>query len=239
MTVSSNNSGQNVSVHDRCRLVLMATGDKVDRLAALDAEQLTSIFSAGDVASLILSPGDADEARFLATAGKIVGPAQAAGIAVLVSEHTRVAGRIGADGLQLGQDPDAVRDAVERLTPKMLVGAGNVKTRHNALVLGEMQPDYVMFGKPGGDIRPEPHPKNLDLGAWWSAMVELPCIVCGGSDLESVVAVSQTGADFVALENAIFSTDTSIVDSGEAARRVAQANALLNDHAPRFESPDA
>jgi len=124
-----------------------------------------------------------------------------------------------------------------------MVGAGNVKTRHNALVIGELQPDYVMFGKPGGDIRPEPHPKNLVLGQWWSSLVEIPCIVLGGTDLESAITVAETGAEFVALSSAIFapqenSTLDSIVNFEHVAAQIRKVNAMLDERAPQFEDPD-
>ena len=97
-----------------------------------------------------------------------------------------------------------------------------------------------MFGKPGGDIRPEPHPKNLDLGQWWSQMVEIPCIVMGGSDPQSALAVAATGAEFVALGNAIFAPDESGKEADEAmvASRVQSINEILDEHAPIFEEPE-
>jgi len=142
------------------------------------------------------------------------------------------------DGLQLGQDPVALRDAIDRFSPQMMVGAGNVKTRHNALVLGELQPDYLMFGKPGGDTRPEPHPKNLALGQWWSTIVEIPCIVLGGNTIDSVIVTAQSGSDFVALGSAIFAPNEDAKNDQNlrtAAQRVQAANQLLDEHAPPFE----
>ena len=69
-----------------------------------------------------------------------------------------------------------IADAIARLQPKMLVGAGGIKTRDDALELGELRPDYVFFGRFGYDNKPEPHPRNLGLAAWWASMVEIPCI---------------------------------------------------------------
>ena len=216
----------------RCRLVLILQELEISSLSRPDLQKITS---AGDIATVIFSAPGMDENAFQTAAQPLVSAVQENGIAAIVEFHTRAAGRVGADGLQLGQDPDAVEDAVDTYSPKMMVGAGNVKTRHNALVIGELQPDYLMFGKPGGDIRPEPHPKNIDLGAWWSAMVEIPCVVLGGSDINSVVDVAATGAEFVALNAAIFKPDTDAIDIDDAADRVAQANKLLNDNAPPFE----
>ena len=215
----------------RCRLVLVVSGENA-RVFASDPELL---MSAGDIASIILDAGDLDEVEFQEMISPIVSAAHNNDIAVIVVGQTRVAGRVGADGLQLGQDPDAVREAVEKYAPQMMVGAGNVKTRHNALVLGELQPDYLMFGKPGGDIRLEPHPKNVDLANWWSSMVEIPCILLGGTKLESVIEVAQSGADFVALEKAIFSSEEGHATEAEIVQRIRGANRLLDEHAPQFE----
>ena len=241
----------------RCRLVLVAGAHTLAALHAAGGaragEGLAAVLAAGDVASLVLSPRGAeaklDEAPFQALAEPLVAPAQAAGVAVMVEEHTRVAGRIGADGVQLGQDPDALADAMEGLGRSMMVAAGNVRSRHTALVLGESQPDYLMFGRPGGDTRPEPHPKNLELGAWWATMVEIPCIVLAGSDPASALAVANTGAEFVAMERAVFaapegatmSPDPSAIDAmvRRAAEAVARIDGLLEAEAPRFEDDAA
>ena len=86
----------------------------------------------------------------------------------------------------------------------MLVGAGGIKTRDDALELGELRPDYVFFGRFGYDNKPEPHARNLGLAAWWASMVEIPCVLLGGASLGSVEEAAATGAEFVALSAAIF-----------------------------------
>ncbi len=60
-------------------------------------------------------------------------------------------------------------------------------------------------------------------------MIEIPCIVMGGTDPESVLAVAETGAEFVALRLGVFG------DAAQAASVVANVNALLDEKAPRFE----
>ena len=100
-----------------------------------------------------------------------------------------------------------------------------------ALELGEERPDYIFFGRFGYDTKPEPHARNLALGAWWAQMIEIPCIVMAGSEIASVAAVAATGAEFVALSAAVFADG---VDAGAA---VAEANALLDRTAQRFEAP--
>jgi thiamine-phosphate pyrophosphorylase len=92
--------------------------------------------------------------------------------------------------------------------------------RHHALEIGETQPDYIFFGKLEGDIKPEAHSKNVALGEWWSAMIEIPAIVMGGIDPSSAVVVAEAGVEFV--------------DPANAATIVARVNAELDEKAPRF-----
>lgn len=220
---------------NRCRLILtMGT----HALLNCSDSQLTAVLAGGDVASIIFHREGLEETEFQKRVAPLVAAAQEHGIAAIIVEDSRTAGRVNADGLQLGQDSVALGDAIDKFSPKMMIGAGNVKTRHNALVIGELQPDYLMFGKPGGDSRPEPHPKNVDLGKWWSTMVEIPCVVLGGNALESVIEVANSGAEFVALGNAIFSPEVEETIEIPAAENIKMANALLDKHAPVFETVD-
>lgn len=212
---------------NRCRIVLIAppaleAGPFADRLAAA--------ISGGDVASLILPDGGRDEAVFQDFAERAVPIAQAAGVAAIVAGDTRVAGRVGADGIHVeGGGKVALAEAVAKFRPKLIVGAGGATMRDAALELGETQPDYLFFGRFGYDTKAEPHRRNLSLGAWWSEMIQIPCIVLAGFDIASVEAVAATGADFVALSQAVFA------DGVDPASAVARANAILDETAPRFE----
>lgn len=211
---------------DRCRLVLIAP-------AEAGAERILAAFDGGDVASLILPPWSLDEAAFQRLTETVVPAAQAQGAAVMVAGDTRAAGRSGADGLHVEAPKTELDDAIARHRPKLMIGAGGIKTRDDALEIGELRPDYVFFGRFGYDNQPEPHPRNLGLARWWAEMIEIPCVVLGGSTVASVEAVAVTGAEFVALSSAVFAED---VDPADAVRRV---NALLDAHAPRFSGAGA
>ncbi|MDD9908422.1 MAG: thiamine phosphate synthase [Ahrensia sp.] len=223
---------------NRCRLVLMVD---VARLALVaEAERLKgweACLRAGDIASAVFYASSLEEAQFQALAGPLVSTAQKSGVAALIHDNSRIAGRLGADGLQLGADPTDLKAAMDSLHPTKMVGASGVKTRHNALVLGELQPDYVMFGKPGGDTHDEANPKNLELGRWWSAMIEIPCIVLAGGNPQSVIDVARCGAEFVAVDHAVFGSQSDGIDLAEAAGTVDTINRLLDEHAPQFEEP--
>lgn len=227
-----------IDATNRCRLVVVM--DSAATLAA-DAALMDAMAAAGDIASIVFTGDGLEEPVWQKALEPLVASAQRHGIATLIQGNSRIAGRLQIDGLQFGQDPQEIAEAVETYAPRLMVGAGNVKTRHNALVLGEMKVDYLMFGKPGGDTRAEPHPKNLDLGQWWAAMVEIPGIVLGGSHVDSVVDVARTGTDFVALGAAIFVPQEEGKDATDhdPATIIAKANALLDEHAPRFDADAA
>lgn len=211
---------------DRCRLVLIAP-DMAD--AEARAQALGDALKGGDVASVIVPQYQLDDAAFQAHAERLVPVIQAAGAAALIAGDTRIAGRSKADGLHLAAGALELGEAVEKFTPKLIVGGGNAMDRHHALEIGEVHPDYVFFGKLDGDIKPEAHSKNLALAEWWASMISIPCMVMGGTDPASALAVAETGAEFVALRLAVFA------DPARAPSLVAEVNALLDEKAPRFE----
>jgi len=208
---------------DRCRLVLIANP------ASAPLEVLTKLAATSFVYSMILHSGDANSAEFAQFCEAAVPICREHEIPVLISEDSQLMGRVNADGLLLTDGYNQVKSMVERFSPDRLIGSSGLKDRHAALEAGEANPDFVLFGKPSGDIRAEPHPKNLALAQWWSEVLEIPCIVLAGDDLESVVTCAKTGVDFVAVDRCIFHNDLPPEEALKAAEK------LLDEHAPRFE----
>lgn len=213
------------SFSNRCRLVLVAPdlADGVER-----AKLMADALKGGDVASVIVPQYGLSDADFQKHAEALVPVIQAAGAAALIEGDTRVAGRARADGLHVAGNAAAVAEAMEKFAPKLIVGAGNAQDRHHALEIGESRPDYIFFGRTDGDIKPEAHPKNVALGEWWSSLIEIPCIVMGGTDPASALEIALSGAEFAALRLAVFE------DPARAALVVAEVNALLDEKAPRL-----
>ncbi|WP_454286115.1 thiamine phosphate synthase [Rhizobium arsenicireducens] len=214
------------SPEDRCRLVLIVP-DIAD--AEAKARAVGDALKGGDVASVIIPQYGLDDAAFQKHAELLVPLIQDVGAAALVADNSRVAGRAQADGLHISGNAAALAEAIEKHVPKMIVGGGNAMDRHHALEIGEVQPDYIFFGKLDGDIKPDAHSKNLALGEWWSSLIAIPSIVMGGQDPASALAVAETGVEFVALREAVFA------DPAMAATVVARVNAELDEKAPRFE----
>lgn len=206
----------------RCRIVLIAPPE-------LEAGRLIAALDGGDVASLILPGWEMDDDAFQLYAERIVPAAQEHGVAVVIGESSRVAMRTGADGLHVETDRRELEEIIAKHQAKLMIGTGGATNRDDALELGEARPDYLFFGRFGYDNKPEPHPRNLKLGQWWAEMVQVPCIVAGGLELDSALTVAATGVEFVALSEAIFSGDRDPAES------VATVNAALDAQAPQLE----
>jgi thiamine-phosphate pyrophosphorylase len=216
---------QNEDPPNRCRLVLtLSPGAAPDNMAA----SLEDALSGGDVASVILFAGGVSERDFQAFCEKCVPLIQKSGAAALIADQSQIAGRAKADGVHITGSIADLKDAMNALSPRLIVGAAARLSRDDALDRGELRPDYVFFGKLDGDTHPEAHPKNVEMGEWWASMIELPCIVMGGYLAESVTAIAETGAEFACMSAAVFGEGRAPKDE------VAKINALL-DEAGEFE----
>ncbi len=163
------------------------------------APRLKEALAAGDVAAVLL-PAEAGADRLL----PLVPVIQEAGAAALVTDDTRLAGHIKADGVQVGSGFEELRLAVNSFRPKRIVGAANVSSRHAAMQAGELDVDYLFFGRPYGDTHDAPHPTALDLAEWWAEVMQIPAVIMAGRALESIAEAAATGAGFVALHDAVW-----------------------------------
>ena len=179
------------------RLFLVAP-PRID--AAIFAPLLKEALSTADVAAVLLASEGAKE-DVLQPLVRIV---QDAGAAALIADDTQLAGHVKADGVHVGGGLDELRLALGSFKPNRIVGAANVHSRHEALEIGELAVDYLFFGRPHGDTHDAPHPKALELAEWWTEMTEVPAVVMAGRSIDSVREAAATGAEFVALHDAVW-----------------------------------
>ena len=211
----------------RARLFLI-TPRVVD--AAALAPQLEAALAAGDVASLLIAPDAVSENDLQAIAETLVPIAQKHDVAALVLGNSRVMGRARADGIHIEGGETALKEAIEALQPKSIVGAGNLRARHEAMEAGEAGADYIFFGLLDLEEGDDAHRKTIDLGAWWAELFEPPCVLLSGRSMASVEACARTGADFVAVRAAVWEHPDG------PATAIAEANAILDRVA--LELPD-
>ncbi len=187
------------------------------------AQQLREALSGGDVASLLIAFDGVDTEKMQRVAEVLTPIAQEAGVAVLVRNDTQAAGRARADGVHVDTDIDDLLLALESMHPDRIVGAGGIKDRHSAMMIGSSEADYIFFGMLDLEERDEAHPKNLDFGEWWAEVFEVPCVVMAGRDPASVRDIAMTRADFVAQRAGVW-------EHPEGPRKaVADANAILDE----------
>ncbi len=186
--------------------------------------QLEMALGAGDVASLLLRHGEKDEKAAEAIVKTLAEPTQSRGVALIVEGSPDFALRVGADGLHVSGCGEELTTAIKRLSPRLMVGAGALKDRDEAMNAGEAGADYVMFGgsQPGGD--PLDFVSLAERARWWAEIFNTPCVAYANSFVEAE-ALAKTGADFVMLGDCIWSDARG---PGEAVRH---ALALIGEAA--------
>ncbi|WP_428645455.1 thiamine phosphate synthase [Roseibium sp.] len=206
---------------NRPRLFLITPPEfDADDLAA----RLGQAFSGGDVACVLIYMPGASTKDVQAAAQVLVPVIQAGGAAALVYGDTQAAGRSGADGVHVDSSLDDVKQAVESFQPDRIVGTGGTKLKHDAMEWAETGVDYIFFGKLDLAEKENAHAKTLSAAEWWAELFETPCVALAGNSLETLAEVAATGADFVALKDAVWQSGPDI------AATIAEANRILEAH---------
>ena len=165
------------------------------------ASQIEPILASGDVACLLLEFDARRESDAKRIARDIAPVVQSRGVALLVRDPV-FAVRCGLDGAHISPPSDAFEttlgDAIASLKPERIVGAGGVRTKHDAMVAAELEVDYLMFGEPSADDDAPPLDYILDRVEWWSEIFTVPCVAYAGR-LSDVPALVSAGADFIGL----------------------------------------
>lgn len=184
------------------------------------ASVLEHTLKGGDVASLlILPPADGNYQR---AAEVLVPIAQEHGVAALLHNDSQTMGRTEADGLHLDGEVADIVSTVKAHAGRKVMGVGTVKSRHEAMEMGEGPIDYIFFGRLDGDTKPDIFPKMFKLAEWWSSLFEVPAVVMGGNSLQSVEQASAAGIDFVGLRTAVW-------DHEDPHTVISDANHLLDE----------
>jgi thiamine-phosphate pyrophosphorylase len=173
--------------------------------------RLMAVLSAAQFSALLVRRGALDDAAYGKLAAGIVNIGQGAGCAVLVEDDAALARRIGADGVHVTGDFDAVSQAIKALKPAMIVGAGNITTRDDAMTAGEMGVDYVFFGPLEGAT----DPVAADLADWWAETFEIPAVLSDPG--ASAATATALRAEFLALSDSAWSGGTATVKDIAAA----------------------
>jgi thiamine-phosphate pyrophosphorylase len=166
--------------------------------------KLEAALDAGGVASLLLRHDAKDEAAAEAIAKTLIGSTQSRGVAFIVEGSPDFVLRVGADGLHVWGNGELLLSAIRRLSPRLIVGAGALFDRDAAMRAGEAGVDYVMFGEPEAEGGEVPFPALVERTRWWAEIFNTPCVAYARS-LDEVSALTKAGADFVMLDDCVWS----------------------------------
>jgi thiamine-phosphate pyrophosphorylase len=169
------------------------------------AERLKVALDPGIAAAFQLRVKDVDEHELARLAEPLQRICSDAGVSFIVNDSMKLAKRLGADGVHLGQSDGDVREARALLGPSAQIGKTCHDSRHLAMEAGEAGADYVAFGafyptttKPS-NYRPKP-----SILTWWSTLFEIPCVAIGGITPDNARPLVEAGADFLAVCQAVW-----------------------------------
>ena len=162
---------------------------KNEGLAAFEAALDKTLARAIDIACLRLSVAGLDDGAARALLKRIGSRVQPRGIALLVEDRAELVAPTGIDGVHLNQLPAKLEALRQQLGPDRILGVGCALSRHDAMIAGEAEADYVSFA---GD--PE---TLLDVAGWWAALMTVPCVAEGVADPDQAGALAEAGAEFI------------------------------------------
>lgn len=164
--------------------------------AAGFAPLLDAALGAGDVASLLIRFSGTDERANEAIIRALAPGAQEKGVAVLVEAAPNVALRAGADGAHIAGCGEELAEAVKKLSPRYIVGAGDFETRDDAMRAGALGADYVILSA-------RDPAALIERVAWWAELFSTPCVARAGT-LDEIGPLAAAGADFTLIDDAVW-----------------------------------
>jgi thiamine-phosphate pyrophosphorylase len=183
------------------------------------ARDIDATLDAGDIAAVLLRLEPAAERVLINRVKTIAAAVQRRDVALLLDGHPEIVVRASADGAHLS-GIEALNAALPALKPNRIAGAGDLHSRHDAMLAAEAGADYAMFGEPDRRGGRPPFEAIEERLTWWSELFELPCIGYAASPGE-VAPIALAGADFVALGDWIWTQE-----QGPAAAVAAAAGSL-------------
>ena len=186
---------------DRCRLYLVTPVSAGPAFA----DTLARALDAGDVAAVQLRLKDADDDHWRRTIEALRPVTQRRGVAFLLNDRADLVAATGCDGVHVGQTDMSAREARRLIGPDRTLGVTCHDSRDLAMTAGEDGADYVAFGAFFPTTTKEaPTRAEPELLAWWSELMELPCVAIGGINAANCGPLVQAGANFLAVVGAVW-----------------------------------
>lgn len=174
-----------------CRLYLVSP-QRIDHPSIFAAE-LRAALDGGDVAAFQLRLEGVDDSAIARAADTLRPVCQQRDIAFVLNGRPDLAVTLDCDGVHLGQDDMPCREARRIVGPDRQVGVTCGASRHLAMEAAEAGADYVAFDA-----------ADLEIVAWWSGLMEVPCVAAGGITVDNCRPAIAAGADFLAVADGVW-----------------------------------
>ncbi len=161
---------------------------------------LAAALGAGDVACVLARFSTKDPSQRKTILRALTPLAQDNGAALLIAEDAQLAARAGADGAHVSGGVQALGEAIDSLKPERIVGVSGLGDRDECMTAGEQDVDYLMFGGPDD---PATDLDILERTQWWAEIFNVPCVAFART-LEEIEPLADAGAEFIALESAVW-----------------------------------
>lgn len=175
---------------------------------------LARTLDAHKIACVRLDLSSRDEDRIARAADALRDVTHERDIALVLTDHTRLAERLGLDGVHLGDAAKSVRAARKALGEEAIVGSFCGQSRHDGMAAGEAGADYISFGPVTASGLGDGSYASIDTFEWWSEMIELPVVAEGGLDAAKIAQLTPF-TDFFGIGDEIWRADDPVVRLGQ------------------------
>jgi thiamine-phosphate pyrophosphorylase len=212
---------------NRCNISLYGILDP-ERSRGRSLAELARLSVAGGVTLLQLRDKHGSTRRLLESAREIRAAIRGLGVPLLVNDRVDVALAAEADGVHLGQEDMAVKDARGLMGPDAIIGL-TIKTIADVEAAPVSLIDYACIGGVFG-TQSKANPAAIGIGGWQacagllrSRAPGLPIGAIAGIDETNAADVMRAGADGVAIISALYMADDVAAAASRLSRIVREA----------------
>ena len=177
-------------------------------------ELLARTLDTHKIACVRLDMASRDEDRIARAADALREVTHARDIALVLTDHTVLAERLGLDGVHLSDAAKSVRAARKALGEDAIVGSFCAQSRHDGMAAGEAGADYISFGPVTATALGDGSVAGLEVFEWWSEMIELPVVAEGGLDAAKIAQLTPF-TDFFGIGDEIWQADDPAARLGQ------------------------
>ena len=173
------------------------------------ADTLARVLDAHPAACVRLALSSKDEDVLSRAADTLRVMTDAREVALVISDHTLLAERLGLDGVHLSDAARSVRHARKVLGPDAIVGSFCAVSRHDGMSAGEAGADYVAFGPVQATALNDGEIAEMEMFQWWSEVIEVPCVAEGQLDAAMIAKLAPM-TDFFGIGDEIWGQDDPV-----------------------------